>query len=261
MRRLKWIKLQLDMFNDLRIQSIRKLRKGSEYVLLLLQLKLLAASIDDQGYIYLTKEMPATVDVLAGYFSTTKPFMAKALDLFEQYDFISRDDKGMIRVLSWDEDQSCDKDQHRREQTRQRVANYRQRRAQEKMEQAAPASSPEEAATDEDPSPIKTYEEAFGQASQLVAKKLHELEQDWGSKAVCNAIHIAKQRGKAHIGYLRGILRNGGGNESLVAKNDTITDPDAYVDEMLKKAAEDNIFGVDPGVFGYPDQNEEASTS
>ena len=72
MRRLKWIKLQLDMFNDLRIQSIRKLRKGSEYVLLLLQLKLLAASIDDQGYIYLTKEMPSTVDVIAGYFSTTK---------------------------------------------------------------------------------------------------------------------------------------------------------------------------------------------
>ena len=72
MRRLKWIKLQLDMFNDLRIQSIRKLRKGSEYVLLLLQLKLLAASIDDQGYIYLTKEMPSTVDVIAGCFSTTK---------------------------------------------------------------------------------------------------------------------------------------------------------------------------------------------
>ena len=275
MRRLKWIKVQIHMFDDLRIQSILKMRKGQEYVLLLLRLKLLAGDIGDNGLIYMTRDMPATVELLACRFSTTKHFMERALDLFEQYDFISRDEKGMIRILSWDEDQNGDRDQQRREQTRQRVANYRQRQAQEETapevdnvpepetpcpEPAASAAA-EESVPDDGPSPIKTYEEAFGQVPALMAQNLHQLEQDWGREAVCNAIHIAAQRGKSHIGYLRGILRNGGGNERSVDRNDGITDLDAYADEMLRRAGEENIFGVDPSVFGLPAKDDDDSPS
>uniref|UniRef100_UPI002587CF55 phage replisome organizer N-terminal domain-containing protein n=1 Tax=Megasphaera sp. TaxID=2023260 RepID=UPI002587CF55 len=56
-----------------------------------------------------------------------QPFIENGLKALEQVDLIERDEKGVIRIVIWDELQSFHRDERRREQTNERVRRYRER--------------------------------------------------------------------------------------------------------------------------------------
>ena len=224
MKRIKWIKLQVDAFQDMRIKRIRRLRKGSDYVLLLLELKLLAAFNDDEGKIYFTEDQELTDQDLAEHFGTTVSFMTKALQRFETDHFIERLEKGHILILSWNEDQGLSKEDKVREQTRQRVAKHRAKKKDEEQT-TAQEKIPEdvlELIADEVPdkdiiktmsskdmnSAIAHYKMVFGNMKSSEMLDLKKLEKEYGSELVCHAIDVTAERKVRGVNYIIGILRS-----------------------------------------------------
>lgn len=228
MKQLQWLKTQIGIFDTPKVRYMLHQPNGDSYYVIWCMLKDMAGKINDRGYIYLSSRQAMTVELLARHLGRRKPFMEKVLELFEELELIVREETGMIRILTWEEDQDYEKLQHRRENTRKRVAAYRQRQSAaaggsgtcEKEEISLPAAalqteSPslcgeaEKADLPEPPQRAVTYyQQYFGMISAGTVQELREMEADWGAEAVCDAIDKAYVQGKPHIRYIQGILRN-----------------------------------------------------
>ena len=247
MKKLQWIKTKVGIFDDPKVRYMLHQPNGDSYVMVWFMLKDLAATINDHGLIYLSKKKAFDVGTLAYQLGRRRKFMEKALSIYEELELISRDEEGFITITTWADDQSGDRLDKIREQTRSRVAAYRQRQK-DAPEAAVDASAQSEEPTQPaEPLPLDTpskkhYEQAFGMVSPYIAKNLAEFERDWGEEAVCNAIDIAQDKGINNIKYIQGILRRGGGTETGRKNNGRCEDSRIDFDELFRKAAECDPF-------------------
>ncbi|MGE1062856.1 phage replisome organizer N-terminal domain-containing protein [Megasphaera paucivorans] len=228
MKQLQWLKTQVGIFDTPKVRYMLHQPNGDSYYVIWCMLKDMAGKINDRGYIYLSSRQAMTAELLARHLGRRKPFMEKVLELFEELELLVREENGMIRLLTWEEDQDYDTLQRRREHTRKRVAAYRQRQAaaadktdaHHLVEASCFAAAPqtesqvscEEAEKADLPEPLQRagdyYQQHFGMISAGTVQELRELEADWGTEAVCDAIDKAYVQGKSHIRYIQGILRN-----------------------------------------------------
>ena len=95
-------------------------------ILIWLQLMCLAGSVNDYGRVYLTEEIPYTEQMLATAFGEPLPTVQMALKIFEQFNMIEVVDD-IIYISFWEKYQSVDGMEKVREQTRKRVASYREK--------------------------------------------------------------------------------------------------------------------------------------
>lgn len=123
---IKWVKLDTGLFDNRKIKQIRTLPEGDSLVVIWLQLICLAGNTNDGGLIYFTKEVPYTDQMLATAFGESLATVQLALRTFEAF--------GMIEVVNdiiclsnWEKYQAVEGMERIREQTRKRVANYRQK--------------------------------------------------------------------------------------------------------------------------------------
>lgn len=98
MKRLQWVKRQA-ILSD--VQMMYLLTKGDAYVVIWFLLEDLAASINDDGKIYVSPSQPMTVDFLAKTIRRSKKQVEKALDVYEEIDLLARDEKGGLQLLTW----------------------------------------------------------------------------------------------------------------------------------------------------------------
>ena len=63
---LKWIRLNIDMFDNRKIKYIRTMPEGNNIVLIWVMLLTMAGRCNDSGKIYLTESIPYTIPMLAG---------------------------------------------------------------------------------------------------------------------------------------------------------------------------------------------------
>lgn len=126
MSELQWIKLYVDIFtNSHKIKKIGRLKNGDTMLVIWFMLLCMAGTINDGGAIYITPEIPFDIDDLVDELKRPEAVVVKALDAFERYGMIVRDDAGYIRIASWEEYQGINKKDLEREQTRERVARFR----------------------------------------------------------------------------------------------------------------------------------------
>ena len=129
---LQWIKLYPDMFFvNRKIGKLRRLPEGDKILLAWIMLLSLAGKVNDGGKVYITPTEPYEVEDLAETFSFKPKLIQSALDAFSRFDMISIDDNGIIQIENWSEyqsSQSIDRTDVIREQTRERVARYRERK-------------------------------------------------------------------------------------------------------------------------------------
>lgn len=123
---VKWIKIAINMFDNRKIRQIETMPDGDSLLLIWVKLLCLAGNVNDGGYIYLTKEIPYTDEMLATQFNKPLPTIRLALKTFEQF--------GMIEVInniiflsSWEKYQNTDKLAEIRAQMRARVAKHREK--------------------------------------------------------------------------------------------------------------------------------------
>ena len=124
---VKWIKLQVDIFNNRKIKQIRSMPAGNDILLMWFQLMCLAGNINDRGQVYITPEIPYTEKTLATEFGLSLDTVRIGLQVFEQFGMIEVVDD-ILRLSSWEKYQSVDGLEKIREQNRIRVARHREKK-------------------------------------------------------------------------------------------------------------------------------------
>ena len=133
---VKWIKIAVDMFDNRKIKQIGSMPEGDSLLLMWVQLLCLAGNVNDGGFIYLTKEIPYTDEMLATQFNKPISTVRLALKTFEQFGMIEIINN-MIFLSSWEKYQSTDRLATIREKDRER------KRRKRKAEKLLPQNSTE----------------------------------------------------------------------------------------------------------------------
>lgn len=126
---VKWIKLSVDMFNNRKIRQIEFMPEGTSVLLVWVKLLCLAGQCNDNGCIYLTKEIPYTEEMLSQQFNTPPATIRLALSVFQQFEMIDID-SDVIHISNWDVYQNTEGLEKIREQNRIRKRKQREREKQ-----------------------------------------------------------------------------------------------------------------------------------
>ena len=130
---VKWIKLAVDLFNNKKIRQIEKMPDGDSIIVIWVKLLCLAGQVNDDGQIYFTHEIPYTEEMLATEFNRPLNTVRMALQIFQRFRMIEVIDD-IYRISSWAEWQNVDGLEKLKDQTRKRVAAYRERKRLEAAE-------------------------------------------------------------------------------------------------------------------------------
>lgn len=122
---VKWIKIAVDMFDNRKIKQIGSMPEGDSLLLMWVQLLCLAGNVNDGGFIYLTKEIPYTDEMLPTQFNKPISTVRLALKTFEQFGMIEIINN-MIFLSSWEKYQSTDRLATIREKDRERKRRKRE---------------------------------------------------------------------------------------------------------------------------------------
>ena len=122
---VKWIKIAVDMFDNRKIKQIGSMPEGDSLLLMWVQLLCLAGNVNDGGFIYLTKEIPYTDEMLATQFNKPISTVRLALKTFEQFGMIEIINN-MIFLSSWEKYQNTDRLTAIREKDRERKRRKRE---------------------------------------------------------------------------------------------------------------------------------------
>ena len=125
---IKWIKISVDIFDNRKVKQIEKLPDGDRVIAIWFKILCLAGVVNDNGLIYLTRDIPYTEQTLATEFNRPLEIIQLALSVFQKFEMIEIVDE-LIRVTNWEKYQNADGLERIREQNRIRTANYRARLA------------------------------------------------------------------------------------------------------------------------------------
>ena len=122
MKEIEWIKVSTNISRDEKIRALRGINK--EFSWIWICLLSLAGKTNDNGWIYVTKDLPYSKRDLADYCGTTIVMITRALDAFTQYEMIEYDD-GFVQIINWYKHQNGEALEKIREQTNERVRKHR----------------------------------------------------------------------------------------------------------------------------------------
>lgn len=125
MAEVKWIKITTDMFDDEKIKIIQALPEGDSILVIWVRLIILAGKTNANGYVYINENLPYTEDTLTIIFNKPLSIIRLALQTFEGLKMIESTDNG-IYLINFEKYQNIEGLDKIREQTRKRVAKYRE---------------------------------------------------------------------------------------------------------------------------------------
>lgn len=132
MNEVKWIKFNVDMFDDEKIKIISAMPEGDALIIVWVRLLTLAGKTNNGGYIYISDTMPYTDETLSIVMNKPLNIIRLALDTFSKLGMIENDNKG-IYLVNFEKHQSLEKLEKIRQQTKERVARFRERKKQEML--------------------------------------------------------------------------------------------------------------------------------
>lgn len=102
---LKWIKLATGIFDNRKIKQIELLPDGDTILIIWIKLLSLAGTINNNGLIYVTKDIPFTEEMLAGELRRPINTTRLALQTFQKFGMITIFDDCTIQITGWAEHQ------------------------------------------------------------------------------------------------------------------------------------------------------------
>lgn len=126
---VKWIKITTDMFDNRKIKHLRKLPEGNNIVLIWVMLLTMAGRCNAGGMIFLTENIPYTPKMLADELGFEENTVKLALEALEQLDMV-KTHESIFLIPGWEEHQNAEGLDRIREQSRKRMAKYRERQKQ-----------------------------------------------------------------------------------------------------------------------------------
>lgn len=122
---IKWIKITVDMFDNRKIKHIRRQENGNDIALMWVMLLTIAGRCNDGGAVYLTKDIPYTVEMLSDELLIDEETVKTALKTLEKMDMIEVENNDYIYITGWDKYQNVENMDKVREQNRERKARQR----------------------------------------------------------------------------------------------------------------------------------------
>lgn len=170
---VKWIKLDVSLFDNRKIKAIRAMPDGDQMTLIWIMLLTIAGRCNDEGRCYLAKDIYYTPEMLATELGLDEGIISKSIDVFDRLGMITLEDKG-FSITNWEKYQSTDRLARIREQTRLRVQRYRERKK-EALEE--PAETPAKVVRLE--TPAKKEEPSVVIPDNLNTKAFREAWEKW----------------------------------------------------------------------------------
>lgn len=127
MANIPWIKLSTGLFEDEKIRIIERMPEADTVIMLWVRLICMAGKINDSGAVYLSEGIPYSDEDFAAIFNRPIATIRLALKLFEKYHMIEVLEDGTLYLTNWEKYQTIERDERKREQTRLRVAKFRER--------------------------------------------------------------------------------------------------------------------------------------
>ncbi|MCQ6266344.1 phage replisome organizer N-terminal domain-containing protein [Fictibacillus sp. WQ 8-8] len=128
MAEVKWIKLSTQMFEDEKIRLIESMPESDMLLIIWIKLLSQAGKTNANGYIYLHENIPYTDEMLATIFNRPLNIVRLALKTFEDFGMIEISDDHYIAISNWEKHQNVEGLDKIRQQTRDRVAKYREKK-------------------------------------------------------------------------------------------------------------------------------------
>lgn len=125
MAEVKWIKICTEIFDDESIKLIEEMPEGDAIIVIWFKLLIQAGKTNDCGYIYFKQDIPYTDEMLATVFKRPLNIIRLAIQVFRQFGMIEILDTQGIFISNWQKHQNIEGLEKIREQTRNRVAKYR----------------------------------------------------------------------------------------------------------------------------------------
>lgn len=126
MSEVKWIKIMTSLFDNRKIRQIEVLPEGDSIIVIWFKLLCLAGNINDEGFVYFTKEIPYTEQMMATQFNRPISIIQLALRTFQEFGMIEVIDD-MLRISNWEKYQNIEGMERIREQNRLRKQKQRER--------------------------------------------------------------------------------------------------------------------------------------
>ena len=127
MAQVRWIKLTTTMFDDEKIRIIESMPDADSILIIWIKLMTLAGKVNHNGYIFLTKSIPYTDEMLSGLFNRPLNTVRLALQVFSNFGMIEYDEYDFLHLTNWEKHQNIEGLERIREQTRERVAKHREK--------------------------------------------------------------------------------------------------------------------------------------
>lgn len=127
MAEISWIKLKTTMFDDEKIRLIQAIPESDAILVIWIRLLVLAGKTNDDGLIYIQRNMPYTDEMLATLFDKPINTIRLALTTLESFNMIDLGQNGMIAITNWSKHQNIEGMEKVREQNRLRKAKQREK--------------------------------------------------------------------------------------------------------------------------------------
>lgn len=123
---VKWIKICTDIFDDEKMCLIESMPEADSIIVIWFKLLCMAGKQNNSGVFMLNDKIAYTEEMLATVFRRPLNTVRLALKTFEMYGMIEIVDN-VVTIPNWEKHQTLDKLETAKEQTRRRVAAYRER--------------------------------------------------------------------------------------------------------------------------------------
>ncbi|QHZ46974.1 phage replisome organizer N-terminal domain-containing protein [Bacillus sp. NSP9.1] len=130
MAEVKWIKLSTQMFEDEKIKLIEQMPEADTILIIWVKLLAQAGKTNASGYIFLSKNIPYTDEMLATIFNRPLPIVRMALQTFQRFGMIEIDEHNFISILNWEKHQNVEGMDRVRQLNAERNKRYRERKKQ-----------------------------------------------------------------------------------------------------------------------------------
>lgn len=127
MANIKWIKIATDIFDNRKIKMLEAMPNGDTIIVIWFRLLSLAGTVNDSGYVYFTKDIPYTPQMLSTAFNRPITTIELALETFKKFGMIDIVDD-LIYVSNWEKYQNVDGMEKVREQARLRQQRHREKK-------------------------------------------------------------------------------------------------------------------------------------
>lgn len=130
MAEISWIKLKTTMFDDEKIRLIQAVPESDAIIVIWIRLLVLAGKTNDDGLIYIQRNMPYTEEMLSTLFDKNVNTVRLALQTLASFNMIDLTADGLIAITNWEKHQNVDGMEQIRLKNAERNKRYRERKKQ-----------------------------------------------------------------------------------------------------------------------------------